>query len=169
MSTTKPTVITAISGTGPLMALDLNTAPITVILPIVQAAMRVADEWDNANIEKPEGEGAEEALTKLSETVAALGDLFVPTIPGTPYTTRGDLMDQDTYPIIRNGQVEQLKASDLTPLELSAVHRWLQFHAQVSANHAESIKQRINELADTPGQAKSDYGYVEAPAPDWRL
>lgn len=168
MHATKPIVITTISGTGPLMALDLNTAPAAVLLPIVQAAMRVADEWDNANIPTPEYEGAEDALTELSKTVTALSDLLVPTIPGTPYTTRGDLMDQDSYPVIRNGQVEQLKAADLTPLELTAVHRWLEFHAQVSAHHAESIKQRINEIANTPRQAISDYVYVEASAPDWR-
>lgn len=169
MSTTKPTVITTISGTGPLMALDLNTAPTTVILPIVQAAMRVADEWNNANIPTPEYESAEEALTNLSETVTALGDLLVPTIPGAPYTTRGDLMDQDSYPVIRNGQVKQIKAADLTSLELEAVRRWLEFHARISAHHAESIKQRINELADTSGKSQNDFGYVEAPAPDWRL
>ena len=168
MPTTKPIVITTISGTGPLMALDLSTAPITVILPIVQAAMRVADEWNNTNIPEPECEGAEDALTKLSETVNALNDLFVPTIPGAPYTTRGDLMDQDTYPIIRNGQVERVKVTELTPLELSAVHHWLQFHAKVSANHADSIKQRINELAETPGQSQGESSYVEASAPDWR-
>ncbi len=169
MHATKPIVITTISGTGPLMALDLNTAPAAVLLPIVQAAMRVADEWDNANIPTPEYEGAEDALTELSKTVTALSDLLVTTIPGTPYTTRGDLMDQDTYPIIRNGQVERVKVTELTPLELSAVHHWLQFHAKVSANHADSIKQRINELAETSGQSQGDSGYVEAPAPDWRL
>ncbi len=169
MPATKPIVITAIIGTGPLMALDLNTVPAAVLLPIVQAAMRVADEWDNANIPTPEYEGAEDALTELSKTVTALGDLLAPTIPGAPYTTRGDLMDQDTYPIIRNGQVEQVTMTDLTPLELSAVHHWLQFHAKVSANHADSIKQRINELAETSGQSQGDSGYGEAPAPDWRL
>lgn len=169
MPATKPIVITTISGTGPLMALDLNTAPITVILPIVQAAMRVADEWNNANIPEPASEGAEDALTELSETVSALDDLFVPTIPGAPYTKRGDLMNQDAYLIIRNGQVEQVKVTDLTPQELSAVHHWLQFHAKVSANHADSLKQRINELAETSGQSQGDSGYVEAPAPDWRL
>lgn len=168
MPATKPVVITTISGTGPLMALDLNTAPAAVLLPIVQAAMRVADEWDNANIPTPEYEGAEDALTELSKTVTALGELLVPTIPGAPYTTRGDLMDQDTYPIIRNGQVEQVKVTDLTPLELSAVHHWLQFHAKVSGNHADSIKQRINELAETPGQSQGESSYVEASAPDWR-
>ena len=169
MHATKPIVITTISGTGPLMALDLNTAPAAVLLPIVQAAMRVADEWDNANIPTPEYEGAEDALTELSKTVTALSDLLVTTIPGTPYTTRGDLMDQDTYPIIRNGQVEQLKAADLTPLELEAVRHWLEFHAHISAHHAEFIKQRISEFAETSGKSQGDSGYVEAAAPDWRL
>lgn len=147
MPTIKPIIITSISGTGPLMALDLNTVPLTVILPIVQAAMRVADEWDSTNIPTPEFEGAEEALTELSKTVTALDALLVPTIPGAPHTTRDDLMAQDAYAVIRNGCVEHLGMADLTPLELTAVHRWLEFHKHVAGNHADAIKQRMDELS----------------------
>lgn len=146
-TTTNPVVITSISGTGPLMALDLATVSAASMLPIVQAAMRVAYEWDNANINTPEFECAEDALTKLSEAANALDALLMPLIPGAPYTSRGDLMTTDTYPIIRSGEVHQIKADDLTPIELEAVHRWLSFHARVTENHAEVIKQRMAKLA----------------------
>ncbi|WP_311221366.1 MULTISPECIES: hypothetical protein [unclassified Acidovorax] len=147
MPTSQPTVITSISGTGPLMALDLTTAPLPVILPIVQAAMRVAAEWESANIPTPECEGAEEALTELSKTVTALDDLLEPIIPGAPHTTRDDLVEQDAYAVIRNGRVEHLGLADLTRLELTAVHSWLEFHKHVAGNHADAIKQRMDELA----------------------
>ena len=165
---TKPSVITSSCGTGPLMALDLATVPASTMIPLVQAAMRVVDEWNNANI-ATEYLGAEQALEELTSASDAINELLIPVVPGAPYTTRGDLMDQDSYPVIRNGQVEQIKAADLMPLELEAVRHWLEFHAHISAHHAEFIKQRISEFAETSGKSQGDSGYVEAAAPDWRL
>jgi hypothetical protein len=143
-STAPSFLITSISGTGPLMALDLATAPAAALLPLAQAALHIASEWGNDNITAQHG-SAEDALSLISDAMNTLNDLLVPVIPGAPYTTRGDLMDQDTYPIVRNGEVHQVKAADLTPLELVAVHRWLEFHVRVMTNHAEAIKQRLEE------------------------
>lgn len=152
MPTTNPTnqatssVLTTICGTGPLMVLDLAAVPVAAMLPIVKAALRVAEEWDAANIGTPEYEGAEEALTSLSDAANALDELFTPIIPGGPHVNRVDLMCIDTYPIIRNGQVEQVKVEDLTSLEMEAVHRWLSFHASVTAHNAEALRLRQQEI-----------------------
>jgi len=152
MPTTNPTdqatssVLTTICGTGPLMVLDLAAVPVAAMLPIVKAALRVAEEWDAANIDTPEYEGAEKALSELSDATNALDDLFTPIIPGEPHISRMDLMRIDTYPIIRNGQVEQAKVEDLTPLEMEAVHRWLSFHANVTAHKAEALRLRQQEI-----------------------
>lgn len=136
------TVLTHIIGSGPLMVLDINAVQATALMPLIQAALRVADEWENLNI-SVEHEEIEKVLDTLSEASNSLNEMFAPIIPGTPYSSRGHLMGTDTYPIIRNGQVEQVKAEDLNPLELMAVHRWLQFHAFTADHHSKMIQARL--------------------------
>lgn len=146
MPTTKSTILTAISGDGPLMALDLAAVPAATLVPVVRAAMRVVDEWNNCHIDT-DSEGAEEALQALTKESEAIDALLSPIIPGGHNVGRMALMEVDSYPVIRNGEVVRIKSKDLTALELEAVHSWLHFHASVATNHSELIQQRMAELA----------------------
>lgn len=146
MSQSKPVLMTTISGTGPLMGLDLTTVSAATMLPIVQAAQRVIDEWNSVNI-TTEYLGAQQAMEDLVKASSALDKLFVPIIPGEPTTGRMDLMNQDTYPVIREGDVRRLKLDELTAVELEAVFRWLDFHSLVAAGHAEVVRDRAAQLA----------------------
>ena len=75
MPTTKPIVITSISGTGPMMALDVSTVPEALQLRIVQAAIHACVYIGNGEIEA-DGECtvADEALDDLVTAVDALDE-----------------------------------------------------------------------------------------------
>lgn len=145
MPTIKPSIITSICGDGPCKALDLATAPKSAMIPLVQAAMRVVDEWNNGNI-GTEYLGADEALDALTTASDAIYCLLVPVIPGGHQASRMDLMVTDDYPVIRKGTLARVKPEEMTPLELEAVRSWLHFHASVTLGHAEAIKQRMDKL-----------------------
>lgn len=146
MSTnTKPSIITSISGDGPCKALDLATVPAQLMRTIAQAAMRVAEEWNNCNI-STEYLGAETALNDLVAASDAIENLLTPVIPGGQSAGRIHLMVVDDYPVIRDGQVVRVKPGDLSALELEALQSWLHYHASVTAHHAEAIKQRVDNL-----------------------
>lgn len=142
MSTAPTNIITSVCGAGPLLALDLMAIPQDALLNIVHAALLAEAHWADGNIEAT-SESAEDAMNGLSKACTALDELLMPIIPGAPYTSRGDLMCQDSYPIIRNGVVVQVAANDLTPLELEAVRAWLAFHAGIARNHEQAIQERI--------------------------
>lgn len=141
MPTTKPIVITSISGTGPMMALDVSTVPEALKLRIVQAAIHACVYIGNGEIEA-DGECtvADEALDDLVTAVDALDELHQPVIPGSPYMTIGDTVSgNNTYPIIRDGLVVQMHRADLTPFEKLVVESWLRMRGMTALNHADEL------------------------------
>lgn len=135
-------IITSIGANGRTNAVNLSSLPAETLLPIVNAALWVATEWDNLNIES-KSEGGEQAMDALAKATGALDALMQPVIPSACAMSAIDLMQQDTYSIYRDGVPEKVPAAELTAFELKVVQRWLSFHALVIGNHAEAIKDRL--------------------------
>ncbi|MFN7155213.1 MAG: hypothetical protein ACK4OE_16125 [Acidovorax sp.] len=168
----QPCILTQVSHAG-VSALDLAAVPHNILVAIASAALVVAADWNNGNI-KAEMKDAEELLAALSSTVDNLDVLYQPVVPG-----REDLMgigltvadDEDGYPVIRGDHIELVKAADLTEIEKAAVRQHLQFNMRAGEESASSFKNRLAQFEAETGTAttQGDAGYVEAPAPDWRL
>ncbi|QTD44578.1 hypothetical protein [Ottowia testudinis] len=157
-------ILTAIDAQH-VSVLDLSKVPTDTLLPIVQRAIAVAYQWGNGDID-PESADTQELLDGLSTAVNGLDSLYKPVVPAAAYTVGGSMLGHGTYPVLRNGKVEHVRRDKLTETELVAVERWLQHHADSTAQHAAEITRRRQELLE---DAEANRGYVPAPAPDWRL
>jgi hypothetical protein len=171
-ATSKPIILTQASHSG-ISALDLTTAPHHILVAIASAALVVAADWNNDNI-KAETKDAADFLGALSTTIDNLDALYHPVVPG-----REDLMgigltvadDEDGYPVIRGDHIELVKATDLTVLEKAAVRQYLKFNMRAGEESADSFKARLAQFESeiAPPQTQGNAGYVESPAPDWRV
>lgn len=167
-----PCVLTQVSHSG-VSALDLATVPHTILVSIASAASAVVAEWANGSI-NAETDDSDGFLSALSATVNALDGLYKPVVPG-----REDLMnlgltvtdDDQGYPVERDGLFQLVKAAELTPVEKAAVRQHLEFNMRAGQESADSFKARLAQFKKEIGasQTQDDDGYVEAPAPDWRL
>ena len=144
MPESTPSIITSIGANGLTNAVNLSSLPAETLLPIVNAALWVATEWDNLNIES-KSEGGEQAMDALAKATGALDALMQPILPGACAMSAIDLMQQDTYSIYRDGVLVKVPAAELTAFELEVLQRWLTFHAQVISNHAEAVQERITK------------------------
>lgn len=168
----KPVILTRVSNSG-IGALDLSNVPHHILAAIASAALVVVADWGNGDI-TAETAGAEEILDGLSATANALDGLFQPVVPSREDLTNYRLSvaegDQG-YPVLREGQIQLVKASDLTAIEKAAVRQHLQFNMRAGEESASSFKDRLVQFEAETGTATTqcDAGYVEAPAPDWRV
>lgn len=153
MPESTPSIITSIGANGLTNAVNLSSLPAETLLPIVNAALWVATEWDNLNIES-KSEGGEQAMDALAKATGALDALMQPILPGACAMSAIDLMQQDTYSIYRDGVLVKVPATELTDFELQVVQRWLAFHALVIGNHAEAIGERLARLRASLDQGK---------------
>lgn len=142
MPESTPSIITSIGANGLTKAVNLSALTTETLLPIVNAALWVATEWDNLNIES-KSEGGEQAMGALEKAAGALDALMQPVLPGSSAMSAIDLMQQDTYSIYRDGVLVQVPSAELTDFELKVVRLWLTFHALVISNHADALQVRI--------------------------
>lgn len=170
-SAAKPCILTQVSHQG-VSALDLATVPHNILVAIASAALVVAADWANGDIEA-KTDVAEAFLSALNVTVNDLEGLYKPVVPG-----REDLMnwgltvadDDQGYPVVRNDVFQLVKAADLTPIEKAAVRQHLKFNMRAGQESADSFKDRLAQFEAETGAAapQDDAGYVETRAPDWR-
>jgi hypothetical protein len=146
MPESAPSIITSIGANGRTTAVNLSALTAETLLPIVNAALWAATEWDNLNIEG-KSESGEQAMDTLAKATGALDALMQPVLPGACAMSAIDLMQQDTYSIYRDGVLVQVPSAELTAFELKVLQRWLAFHALVIGNHAEAIGERLTRGA----------------------
>lgn len=144
MPESTPSIVTSIGANGRTDAVNLSALAAETLLPIVNAAMWAATEWDNLNIGSKSDSG-EQAMNALAKATGELDALMVPVIPGGSALSAIDLMQQDTYSIYRNGALVQVPAAELTNFELKVVQRWLTYHARVIINHADALQARLSD------------------------
>jgi hypothetical protein len=142
-----PVILTQASHAG-ISALDLATAPHSILVAIASAALAVVADWANDKIEAKTTD-AEELLSTLSATADKLDALYQPVVPG-----REDLMnwgltvaeDPLGYPVIRNDHFHLVKAPDLTPIEKAAVRQHLVFNMRAGEESAASFRDRLGQF-----------------------
>lgn len=157
------------------MALDLATVPSQLLHEIAASAVPVVAEWGNCDM-TTEHLYASQALDRLSSAVKALDEHYQPMVPGREDLSNYGLRTQDDdlgYPVIRDGAIRLVHASEMNPMEKAAVRSWLSFNVSWAAESSASFQGRLEqfdrEVGDQVHASIADPGCVEAPASDWRL
>jgi len=143
-----PGLITAVTGDGPVMALDLATVPREILERITARALSVAAAWDDCFISTEYLRG-KASLESLSFAVNELDQHFLPLVPrtrhldshGTAFEAKGQ-----TYPVIRCGEVFWVAQADLSPLELAAVRAWLRFNVAAATERSVTFQLRLEQF-----------------------
>ena len=144
-----PTVLTSISGDGPMMTLDLKNIPASAIEALVAAATVVALDWENADLISVEGSAATDDMERLSSAMKMLDGFYQETIPSRETIINcgyGSACDPLGYLVVRNDSPTFVPAPELTELEKVATRRWLQHYAQRAKDNAESFTSRLAQF-----------------------
>lgn len=146
-SAAKPCILTQASHQG-ISALDLATVPHNILVAIASAALVVATDWGNCDIEA-KTENAERLLSALSSTVSELDGLYKQVVPSREDLTNWGLTvadDEQGYPVVRNDVFQLVKAADLTAIEKAAVRQHLIFNMRAGQESADSFKERLAQF-----------------------
>ena len=147
-TTSEPIVLASICGSGPVMALDLATVAHPVLANIAACALAVVADWGSGNI-TTDSWGTEETLDALTTATDVLDALYTETVPSREVLVEIGLtttLDDAGYPVIRDGSICLIKATDLTAVEKVAVRLWLDFNTKAATESAASFKARLDQF-----------------------
>ncbi len=143
-----PGLITAVTGDGPVKALDLATVPRELLERITARALSVAAAWDDCFI-STEYLSGKASLESLSFAVNELDQHFLPLVPrvrdlashGIAFEAEGQ-----TFPVIRSGELVWIDHAQLSPLELAAVRAWLRLNMVAATEQSVTFKLRLEQF-----------------------
>ena len=138
MTQSRPCVITSYTGTGPMLALDLATAPRDLLVRIAHAALAAAAKWGDGDVtaQTTDAEKIFERLTAACDCLEPLHKPVVPSLEDLALCGVGGAIAHDAYPVIRDGVIKLVNPPELTPMEREALAQWLAVRATMAASTA---------------------------------